>query len=678
MSNPSPAKRRLPSGLSPLLVWAFLVVVAWATTRSVYSPPDAVALALLYALLAVALVQGARALAALGFAGRLGGAACAGLLLAWHWREQTRIPGVGATLWTVEGVLAFLPVLAVLTGAFLLLELLRGREQRGRFTVHVITWALASVLFLVVLLGVYRGTGTARWHLIRHNHMIGTLAFHLFGTPVAAIEAEQWAAHRRGAPVGQPAWVHELYQIAQGAADSGAPAAEGDREATTPPLPAGGGPGDEQPPDIVVVLLDTLRADGLAAYGGDPSLMPQLNGLATGATVFTDVLANAPWTQPSIASLFTGVLPEEHGVISYPYRMSSNVLTLAEVLQARGYTTAGLVANGVIMNPDSGFARGFDSFEFVRDSHDPRLTYARADTVTDVAATWLARHYGVTPQPADALPAGGVQDGPSPQQEVASRPPLFLYVHYFDPHVPYLSSGLADTRQSGLSFDSARRYYHDELRFLDGELARLADTLAATLDRPRALLIVSDHGEEFGEHGGMGHSQSLYTEVLHVPAVLQLVDAGADAPPAMIDAPLEGRDFFDLLLRLGTGEQVDVADWATGNARPARVASLYFEKDPGRSQWVHYLLRPYRSHIYSRMIQRDAMRYIYSAFGPTDELYDLDADPDELVNLAAGKRGRVLELQAELDLTPQYWARLVPLNLSPEALQNLRQLGYIH
>jgi len=669
MSDPRPAARRLPSGLTPVVVWAFLVVVAWSTTRSLYSLPDAAALALLYALFSVALVQGARALAALGLVGRLGGGVVAGLVLAWHWREQTRIEGAGATLWTAEGVLAFLPVVAVLTGSFLLLELLRGRGERGRFSFHVIAWALTSVLFFVFLLGVYRGTETARWHLIRHNHMIGTPAFHLFGTPVDTIEAEQWAAHRRGAPIGQPAWVHELYQVAMGAAEGGSPpASAAGGEAVAPAPPATGGP-VTQPPDIVVVMLDTLRADGLAAYGGDPTLMPRLNDLAAGATVFTDVLANAPWTQPSIASLFTGVLPEEHGVISYPYRMSANVLTLAEVLRARGYTTAGLVANAVIMNPDSGFARGFDSFEFVRDPHDPRLTYARADTVTDAAATWLTEHYGVTPQPGSVTP----QPGSAP------RAPLFLYVHYFDPHVPYLSSGLPDARQSDLTFDSAHRYYGDELRFLDGELARLAEALAATLDRPRALLIVADHGEEFGEHGGLGHSQSLYSEVLRVPAVLQLDGPvpGAGAAPAQVDAPLEGRDFFDLLLRLGIGEQIDPTEWAAGKARETRVASLYFEKDPGRSQWMHYLLRPYRSHIYSRMIQRGGMRYIYSAFGPTDELYDLATDPGELVNIAAADRGRVLELEAELDLMPPYWTQLVPLQLSPEALENLRQLGYI-
>ncbi len=650
-------------------MWIFLVVVAFWTTQSVYTFDDAAALAVLYALFAVALLAGARAVASRGGAGLPVAALTVGVVLAWHLREQTRVAGTGATLWTLEGIASFVPVAIGFAVAYLLLEVFTGRRRRDHDAPpatrrHVVVWALATALFFALLGGVYSGSNSARWHLIRHNQMIGTLAFHLFGTPVAEIEAEQWAAHLRGAPRGQPQWVLDLYETTAGPVE--APVGDTTRPPGERDQPGGATlpPGANPRPDIVVVMLDTLRADALTAYGGDPTWMPGLNGLAERALVFSDVIANAPWTQPSVASFFTGVLPEEHGVISYPFRLSAGVVTLAEVLRAQGYKTVALVANGVIANPDSGFVRGFDRFEYLS---DPERPYARADRVTDAVAGLLA-------EPSTGGEAAAAPRGAGRRPEGAERAPLFLYVHYFDPHVPYLSSGLNDRQRAALTIDSARRYYHDELRFLDGELERLAGILDDALPGPRALLVISDHGEEFGEHDGLGHSQTLYSEVLQVPAILQLRGA---TPSGTIDARLEGRDFFDLLVRLGAGERLDIEAWATGAERSARVASLYFEKDPGRSERIHYLLRPYRDRIYDRMIQRDGRRYIWSAFGPTDELYDLTADPGERRNLADHEADRVTAMRDELDQSPPYWVQLVALLLADEALENLRQLGYI-
>ena len=746
MCAASPTPRGLTSVLTTPLAWIFLMAVAFTTTTAAYALPDAAAIALLYGLFALALVAGVRVLGAFGLAGRLAGAALAGLVLAWHMREQTRIEGSGATLWTREGVLQFLPLVTLIAGVVLLLEVLRGRGHEHELRRQMTVLALGTATFSVVLAGVFHGTATARWHLIRHNRMIGTVAFHAFATPVERIEAERWAAHRNGAPLGQPQWVLELdarsgpptgeAQIAgtgggePEAAAAGANLAaaaemvetavaqdERFRAQTAAAMEEGGAAS----PDIVFVMLDTLRADGLAAYGADPGLMPGLNDLAARATVFTDVLANAPWTQPSVASMFTGVHAEEHGVISYPYRMSANVVTLAEVVRARGYRTAAFVANAVIANPDSGFVRGFDTFEYVG---DPALTYARADTVTDRVATWLTRTFEErTREPGDATDAGvqattdgaahdgvleaGADDADPAQDAIVGHPPLFLYVHYFDPHVPYLSSNLSAAQQASQTVEEARRYYADELRFLDREVARLIETIDRRLPRS-TLFVTSDHGEELGEHDGLGHSQTLYSEVLHIPALLRLsgiahsargvgAAGGAGGAPGApiagdentaapatggvtaggIDAPLEGRDFFDLLVRLAAGEPLDPVAWAASNRREARVASLYFEKDPGRSVLVHHLLRPYRSRIFNRMIERDGWRYVFSAFGPTDELYDLGADPGEIRNLAGDEAARVAALRAELEETPPYWVQLVPLQLSDEALENLRQLGYI-
>ncbi|MCH7823561.1 MAG: sulfatase-like hydrolase/transferase [Acidobacteria bacterium] len=264
-------------------------------------------------------------------------------------------------------------------------------------------------------------------------------------------------------------------------------------------------------PDIVFVMLDTLRADALAPYGGDPEWMPRLN------------------------------------------------------------------------------------------AEDPEQTYARADTVTAAVAAWLAERRRATHD----------------LEAAATEPPLFLYVHYLDPHVPYLSSDSLAAERGAFTIPEARGFYEDELRFLDRELDRLVGNLSAELPGPRVLFVTSDHGEEFGEHDGLGHSQTLYAEVLDIPAILQMSGFAS----GVVDAELEGLDFFDLLLRLEASEALDVGAWASATARESRLASLQFEKDPGRSELIHYLLRPYRDRIYNRTIQRGDWRYIWSAFGRTDELY---------------------------------------------------------
>ena len=626
--KPAPPGPRL-AGLTLAVVWAYLVLVAWLTTESTYSFSSATALAWLYALFAAALVTGGLAVGCFGPTGRPFAALMVGLTLGWHWREQTRIPGTGATLWTLEGMMAWLPIVGILGTALYLLETAtaqRGGAKRTAMRSFAIC-AVTSAVFFVFLAGTFFATNTARWHLIRHNQMIGTLAFHLFATPVAKIESVDWSTHRSGLPIGQPPWVRDPIESS-----------------------------DPRPPDIVFLMIDTLRADALAALGGDPEWMPRLNRLASEATLFTDVEANAPWTQPSVASFFTGLLPEEHGVISISHRLTTSAVTLAEALQARGYETAAFVANGVIVNPESGFQRGFDVFEYVV---DPPAAYARADRVSREVSSWLAER------------SAGVARAAQP---VA---PLFLYVHYLDPHVPYLSSGPAAQDTASLMIEDAARYYRHELRFLDAQLARLLATLDAALPGPRALLLTSDHGEELGEHDGLGHSQSLYSEVLDIPAILQVRGSVAKAPADRLGARLEGRDFFDLLLRLGSGEIADVAVWAATVDRTSRIASLHFEKDPGRSALVHYLLRPYRARIYGRMIERHGWRYIWSAFGPTDELYDLAADPLERDNVADVHRDRVESMRAALDRSPPYRTQLAPLEISSESLESLRQLGYI-
>ena len=387
---------------------------------------------------------------------------------------------------------------------------------------------------------------------------------------------------------------------------------------------AGCTPSAPPPPDVLLVLVDTLRADALAATGGVGGVMPFLDQLADRSLVFSDVKANAPWTYPSMASFFTGMLPEEHGAV-WGGELDEQQWTLAEALAQRGYRTEAYVGNGAWMRADLGMAQGFARFEQL---DAPGGNYPPAEEVTTAAL--------------DSFDA-------------ASEQPLFLYVHYMDPHVPYLAAGIADPADH----DIARAAYQADLAHLDAELRRLVDAISARRDRPARLLITADHGEEFGEHGERGHGRVLYDEVLRVPALLH--DFGDDAG-GVIAEPLEGRDFFFLLQGLADDPSFDVPAWARAQARTERYASTYYTNRSPIYRW----LRPYRAAICLQAIERDGYTLIWSCQGNTYELYDLSTDPAQRHNIAAREPEVVERLAAAMRDAPAYWTRSVTRDFSPE------------
>ena len=151
---------------------------------------------------------------------------------------------------------------------------------------------------------------------------------------------------------------------------------------------------------------------------------------------------------------------------------------MAEVFQRRGYETAAFVANHEAVNVNSNFDRGFDLFEPLE---DPGQSYARADFVTDRVSDWR-----------------------TDRESSGERRPMFLYVHYLDPHVPYLSSG--EEKLDVVSHAEAWSFYRDEVRFLDAELERLFRMLRERSSALRVTFVTADHGEEFGEHDARGHA----------------------------------------------------------------------------------------------------------------------------------------------------------------------------
>jgi arylsulfatase A-like enzyme len=408
--------------------------------------------------------------------------------------------------------------------------------------------------------------------------------------------------------------------------------------------------------NAILVSIDTLRADHLGTYGHGPPTSPRIDALAAQGVVFEDASSTAPWTLPAHASLLTGLYPSGHGVRTATHRLGDDVPTLAEVLSGRGYDTAAFV-NAYFMESRFGLARGFDVYEIYPEAQGRR---ALAPTILGHAKDWL---------------------------RARGDEPFFLFVHLFDVHSDYrpfaryeemftrgpgryhggtmqIMMGIrGDIPLERSDADHLAALYDGGIRQLDDDLAALPRALPHTL-----LIVTSDHGEEFLEHGGMLHGGTHYQEQLHVPLILvgpglpagtrvatpvSLVDLmptvldllGAPAPPGMDGQSLrplwEGRD----------------------DSRDGRA--ILAETGPAEDDAL-------------RSLRRGRFKLIEDVRTGAHELYDLAADPGETQDLAASRPGIVREMSGRLgDLArPRRRAPELPPP-SPEVKARLRSLGYL-
>ena len=284
----------------------------------------------------------------------------------------------------------------------------------------------------------------------------------------------------------------------------------------------------EQPPNLVVIVVDTLRADHLGCYGYARPTSPHLDRFAAESVLFENAVASSSWTAPSVASLFTSVHPSVHGVTTFAAALPASLPTLAEVFQRHGFRNTGLSANFVHVIERKGFARGFHLFAELRRP-------AAAGEEEEFAGFVAADARLVTDHAVEAVRA-------------SRGAPFFLYAHYMDPHSTYAppepfrsrfarpydgaftgtTNELKDVMQGKRAANDAdlRRLvdlYDAEIAFTDAEIGRLLDELRRLdLYDNTVIALLADHGEEFGEHGGVFHGVTLYDEMTHVPLVVRL------------------------------------------------------------------------------------------------------------------------------------------------------------
>ncbi len=397
-------------------------------------------------------------------------------------------------------------------------------------------------------------------------------------------------------------------------------------------------------PNVLLVTIDTLRADALGCYGNAAAGTPALDALAARGVRFETVVAPAPLTSPSHASILSGLTPLRHGVRDNGgYVLPEGVPSLPEAFRSAGYRTAGFVS-GFPLARRFGFARGFETFDdrLPRGNDPRRAPYVErtADRTTDAVLRWLAS--------ADASPPPG-----------AEARPFFLWVHYYDPHAPYEPPAPFAAR-------FAARPYQGEVAFVDAQLGRLLARLAETGLRARTVVLVTaDHGEALGEHGEQTHGIFVYDTTVLIPWIM----AGPGVPSGLVSrATSRAIDVAPTLLDLARLPPLRAVEGLPRRPLPGREPADEPAYVESLSPLLHLGWAPLHAWRTRRYKLVDA---------PTPELYDLEADPTEARNIAAANPERVADLRrplaAALAAHPPRQAEAV----DSETAERLSALGYL-
>jgi choline-sulfatase len=394
-----------------------------------------------------------------------------------------------------------------------------------------------------------------------------------------------------------------------------------------------------QPPptaeNLVVVTIDTLRADRLGVYGGEVAT-PNLDRIANAGAFFRHAFSEVPLTRPSHLSIFTGRYPFEH-----------DVPLLAEVLSAKGFRTAGFVSS-VVLSSESGLDRGFETFsDDFGEGPEPALfldsVQKRGDVTMADAVSWLRKR-----------PEGR----------------FFLWVHLYDPHDPYDPPEPYRSRYPGRPYDGEVAFADDLVGRLDRALSELG------LAERTLLLVTSDHGEAFEEHGETGHGYFVYDPTLHVPLLAR--GPGVPAGTALA-VPVESVDIFPTVL-----EMLGISPTALpGNVKASGrslASSLRGGGEPEPRPLYAESLMAHLLYGWGELasIREGPWKLIRA---PKPELYNLDEDPQEKHNRIEENHGAAERLLARLDELAPVGAgeSAAPSDsgIDPELMQKLGALGYV-
>ncbi len=456
----------------------------------------------------------------------------------------------------------------------------------------------------------------------------------------------------------------------------------------------------EDLPNILLVTIDTLRADHVGCYGYESGSTPTLDAIADSGCLFEDAVSNAVVTGPSHMTILSGLLPSQHGSMRNGIKFPSTLPNLAYVLSTQGYRTAAFVSGWTLNDAMSGLASHFDYY----DDDLSRVTWIRDEAFDLQPIRFLAhisRGLGKEWHGNDR-PAGATNDRLFDWLNRNSDAPFFVWVHYFDPHLPYEAPApydrmhdpnyegpanglwykLGASQRSAIATNPRHMkhmlaLYDGEISYADKQLGHVLEYLRKRkLDEQLLLAVTSDHGESMGEHD-IFYGRRLYEPSLRVPLIMQFPGLSlaasrvsrqvslVDIAPTILDAlgvkdtpPMTGRSLIPLMRNDETA--LDIPTIATRVSHEGKPYAHWSVRQSGKkliwhsSKWVNFLYQP-----------------------ETVLLYDLRADPDELLDLAETQEDILLPLMQTLQsfrMAPIQQGRQSNLK---EDIERLKALGYV-
>jgi arylsulfatase A-like enzyme/Flp pilus assembly protein TadD len=399
-------------------------------------------------------------------------------------------------------------------------------------------------------------------------------------------------------------------------------------------------------PNVVLITVDTLRADHLGCYGNSQVLTPNIDRLATEGIRFKTVVTAAPLTLPSHCSIMTGAYPMFHGVRdNVGYRLDSATETLAQIMKRRGYAT-GAIVGAYVLDRSFGLGTGFDFYYDHFDAlADPRETINMAQLkrpgaeVVDRAISWI--------------------------RQVQTRP-FFLWAHLYDPHDPYDPPEPFKQRY-------AARPYDGEIAYVDQQVGRLFAVLKERgLYENTIVVLTGDHGESLGEHREVRHGYFIYDATLLVPLIIKPTQSSLQ--PRIISREVRSIDIAPTILQLlgfpkGSAMQgVSLSGLMSGKTQdiaPDAYSETFYPRQFGWSAL--------------KSLRIGNLKYIDA---PRPELFELDRDPKELTNRASDRPAVVAEMKNKLKTLEEsssageFQSKAV-YRLNPEQMEKLARLGYV-
>jgi arylsulfatase A-like enzyme/Tfp pilus assembly protein PilF len=387
-------------------------------------------------------------------------------------------------------------------------------------------------------------------------------------------------------------------------------------------------------PDVVLVTIDTLRADNVGGcFGANPSPTPNLDRLCGESVRFPQATTASPITTPSHATIMTGLYPSNHGVSDFGVPLAPSKTTLAQVLKTEGYRTAAFIG-AVVLDGKSlapGLDRGFDHFDYFPPKHGTGhwdVLERRGEVVLQHASEWLAKN----------------------QQR-----PRFVWLHFYDPHDPYE----APKPFAG----STRSSYDDEIAYADAQLGKLIALLKAQGRYESSLILVmSDHGEGLGEHKESTHGIFLYDSTLRIPLVIKLSGREAKALPDLRQASTA--DVLPTILDILQIKQTVQTDGTSLFSKVEPTQRISETDYPLRFGWAPL-----------RAVRTAEHKYIDA---PRPEFYDLKQDAAESNNIYQPWLGEVQSLRAVVaDYRGRHMTTSAPSSVPTSTVDELKALGYL-